>query len=221
MLFITGIQSFASCRDIPFLRNENRVKDLHVVASQMISETPDDDLLFLDETGFNLHITKLFGQSPKVKKATNIVPASQGQNLSVIALISCRGLEAYQVTEGAINVELFCDFLEIFDEEMLINRKIVMDNARWHYNEEAQRMVSERGCEVVFNAPYSPQLNPIEEVFSFAKQRYRCICPLADMRDIMRQYVHEIFNGLFTDNFTAYLAHLREWAEKGINREDF
>ncbi|KAA6395324.1 MAG: hypothetical protein EZS28_009148 [Streblomastix strix] len=96
-----------------------------------------------------------------------------------------------------------------------------MDNARWHYNEEAQRLISERGFEVIFNAPYSPQLNPIEEVFSLAKQRYRCIRPLADTRDIMRQYVHEIFNGLFTDNFTAYLAHMREWAVKGINREVF
>ncbi|KAA6400464.1 MAG: hypothetical protein EZS28_004003 [Streblomastix strix] len=218
--YVTLVQR-CSLSLIPFSRNENRVKDLRVVALQKISETSDDDLLLLDETRFNLRITKLFGWSPKGKKATTLVTASKGQNLSVIAFISCRGLEAYEVTDGAFNGELLCDFLESFDEEILISRKIVMDNARWHYNEEAQRLISERGCEVIFNAPYSPQLNPIEEVFNLAKQRYRCIRPLADTRDIMRQYVHEIFTGLFTNNFTAYLAHMREWAVKGINREDF
>ncbi|KAA6394574.1 MAG: hypothetical protein EZS28_009894 [Streblomastix strix] len=134
-----------------------------------------------------LFISKLFIWAAKGKKASVVVLASKGLNLSVIALISNAGLETYQVRDEAFNGELFCDFLLTFDDEILINKKIVMDNARWHYNIEvylsllifdskilslfqAQSMIAERGCEVIFNALCSPYLIPIEEVFALANK---------------------------------------------------
>ncbi|KAA6364730.1 MAG: hypothetical protein EZS28_039743, partial [Streblomastix strix] len=116
---------------------------------------------------------------------------------------SVNGLEAYQCVDGAFNGERFCQFLDGLDEGLLENKHIIMDNARWHYNQQAQDKIRNAGANVIFNAPYSPQLNPIEEVFGLAKTRYRQLGPLADNRDIIR----------YGDMLTLFLEHksLREF----------
>jgi transposase len=44
-----------------------------------------------------------------------------------------------------------------------------MDNLSAHKGEEVRELVEERGCQVLFLPPYSPDLNPIEEAFSKIK----------------------------------------------------
>ncbi len=46
---------------------------------------------------------------------------------------------------------------------------VVMDNLSAHKGEKVRELVEERGCEVLFPPPYSPDMNPIEEAFSKVK----------------------------------------------------
>ena len=46
---------------------------------------------------------------------------------------------------------------------------VVMDNLSAHKGERVRELVEERGCEVLFLPPYSPDMNPIEEAFSKVK----------------------------------------------------
>ena len=46
---------------------------------------------------------------------------------------------------------------------------MVMDNLSAHKSERVRELIEERGCEVLYLPPYSPNYNPIEEAFSKIK----------------------------------------------------
>jgi transposase len=50
---------------------------------------------------------------------------------------------------------------------------VVLDNLGVHKGEQVRELIEGRGCELLFLAPYSPELNPIEEVFSKVKALLR------------------------------------------------
>ncbi len=50
---------------------------------------------------------------------------------------------------------------------------MVMDNLSVHKGARVRELVEERGCEVLYLPPYSPDLDPIEEAFSKAKNALR------------------------------------------------
>ena len=52
---------------------------------------------------------------------------------------------------------------------------VVMDNLSAHKGERVRKLVEDRGCQLLFVPPYSPDLNPIEEAFSKVKRLVRVI----------------------------------------------
>ncbi|MDR1488503.1 MAG: transposase, partial [Holosporales bacterium] len=69
---------------------------------------------------------------------------------------------------GTMNSELF----EYWMENMLLKniekgRVIVMDNARFHRRKELEKLAKDAGCIVLFLPAYSPDLNPIEQFWSW------------------------------------------------------
>ena len=71
-----------------------------------------NNILFLDEAGFNLHTSTNYGYFPVNKDAVLYQPASRGRNLSLCAIISKNGIKNYQIKEGAFNKEFFVSFLK-------------------------------------------------------------------------------------------------------------
>src|SRR5215207_8561785 len=76
--------------------------------------------------------------------------------------------------EGATNREVF----ETYVEQMLAPtlrpaQVVVMDNLTAHKGERIRELIEQRGCELLYLPPYSPEFNPIEEAFSKIKARTR------------------------------------------------
>ena len=97
----------------------------------------NDELFFLDETGFNLHIgvTRSWsqvGQTPIV-----LVPANKGQNVSALVCISTSGVKTISIKDGAFNCVDFIEFLTDLAHRFqgLLNGEVtlVMDNAKIHH----------------------------------------------------------------------------------------
>ena len=49
----------------------------------------------------------------------------------------------------------------------------MVDNLGAHKSERARELIEERGCQLLYLPPYSPDLNPIEEAFSKIKEALR------------------------------------------------
>lgn len=57
--------------------------------------------------------------------------------------------------------------------ELTPGHTIVMDNAAFHKSDETRQLIQQAGCELLFLPPYSPDLNPIENVWANIKALIR------------------------------------------------
>ncbi|MCL2005369.1 MAG: transposase [Planctomycetaceae bacterium] len=97
------------------------------------------------------------------------VPHGHWKTTTFIASLRCDGLRAPMVVDGAINSELFLAYVEqILVETFQKGDIVVMDNLSLH------KVAIERvGAKVVYLPPYSPDFNPIENVFAKLKSLLR------------------------------------------------
>ena len=136
----------------------------------------DSEVVYIDEAGFNLHLTRRRGRSRIGERATIETVNSRGGNISICAAISpTLGVLQYKIRLGASNSEEFVAFLrETVREKLVLQTRsfhFVMDNVRFHKTEEVKAVFTERTPVHVqqFLPTYSPQLNAIEECWSKVK----------------------------------------------------
>jgi transposase len=160
-------------RLVPQARNEQeQIEARYEYASLFMLEAPDDrrNLIWADETGFNLHIRRKKGRSMIGSRAAVTVPNSKGRNISVATAMSAEGLIYHQIQFGSFTSQLFADWITNLGVALANQGRrdcwVVLDNVRFHHSgivaEAAQRL----GLKLIFLPTYSPMLNPIEYLFS-------------------------------------------------------
>ncbi|KAG0435625.1 Transposable element Tc3 transposase [Dictyocoela muelleri] len=135
----------------------------------------DDRLIFLDETGFNLHLTQKKGYSPKNTKAFSNVINSKGVNVSLLCAITSAGVLAHEIVIGSFKSSDILEFIEskLATLELNDRKYIIEDNASIHKTAEVREALNRKNFILMFLTSYSPQLNPIEEFFSCLKDRVK------------------------------------------------
>ena len=87
--------------------------------------------------------------------------------------MSTEGVLACKIVEGGVNAQTFDTFLSIDLAPNLLGLNprsvIIMDNASIHHVEGITKFLEDLGVLVYFLPPYSPDYNPIEELFSKVK----------------------------------------------------
>jgi transposase len=88
--------------------------------------------------------------------------------------LSEAGVIAPYVLDGAVNAELFAVYFEQVLVPMLLpNDIVIMDNLPAHKVPAVRRAIDAAGAQLLLLPPYSPDLNPIEMVFSQMKAKLR------------------------------------------------
>lgn len=128
-------------------------------------------LVFMDESGFGLDMTPLYGYAPRGERAYGAVPKNRGENTSLIAALSLHeGVTAAMTLTGAVDSLAFDAYLkEVLCPSLRPGQVVVLDNLAVHKRKVVQEAIEAQGCEVLFLPPYSPDLNPIELAFSKIK----------------------------------------------------
>ena len=179
-------------------RNSTRTLDARQVYCQNIQTIPDARLVFLDETGFNLHMSKHYGYSPINAKCYKTVPANRGRNISLMLAINMHGIVGFKIKEGSFDGTGFMSFiteglLPHFNDHQ--NDVLVMDNCRFHHRADVRDLLEEHNIHYMYLPAYSPQLNPIEQYFSHLKAKYSDLKPLSRNKEQVFQRVTSIING--------------------------
>lgn len=154
-----------------------------------------DMLIFLDEVGSDKRETlRKYGYSLRGKPITATKSASRGKRVSTIAIMSTRGLLDCMSTTGTVDSYVFCDFVEKFLLPHLMpfnginpHSVVVLDNCSIHHCETVTRMINQVGALVHFLPPYSPDFNPIENLFSkvkFTMKEYENFAQILDHETI-------------------------------------
>ena len=133
--------------------------------------------VWVDETGIDErdHIRK-YGYAIQGTTPVTRLLFAHGQRVNTIAALSAQGVIAVEIVTGSVNGENFIDFLRDgliphmmpFDDRNP-NSTLMMDNCSVHHVHEVIDLLRQSGVLLLFLRPYSPDLNPAEEAFSYIK----------------------------------------------------
>jgi len=140
-----------------------------------VAEALDADrLVFVDEMGTNTSLAPLYGWSRRGERALANVPRNWGANVTLLASMSAEGMGPCLAVEGSTTREVFEAYLErVLAPSLRPGQVVVMDNLSSHKGSQVRELIEERGCELMYLPPYSPDLNRIEEAFAKLKSLLR------------------------------------------------
>ena len=131
-------------------------------------------MVFLDESGVSTAMARLCGWAPKGERAIGAVPQAGWQTVTLLCAIRLAGPVAPMIFEGALNGEIFLDWTRQFlRRELRRGDVVIMDNLRPHAVAGIADTVAAAGARVQHLPPYSPDFNPIENMWSKVKALLR------------------------------------------------
>ncbi len=129
-----------------------------------------EQLVFVDEMGTHTSLYSLYAWSKRGERAYCSTPRNRGKNTTVLASMSLEGMGQTLAVEGATTAAVFEAYVEeVLAPSLRPGQLVIMDNLSAHKGDRVRELVEERGCELLYLPPYSPDLNPIEEAFSKIK----------------------------------------------------
>ena len=128
--------------------------------------------IFLDESGAKTNMTRLYGRAPIGERCIDRTPHGHWQTMTIVSAIRMDGVmqDATIVVDGAMNHVTFLGYVEQFLVPSLRPGEIVvMDNLASHKVKGVREAIEAAGCDLWYLPPYSPDLNPIEKLWSKVK----------------------------------------------------
>jgi transposase len=133
-------------------------------------------VVFIDETSVSTTITRLYGRAPQGERLVQKILHGNWKTVTSIAALRHDRVTAPFVPEGAMNGEMFKAYVEQFLAPTLKKNDIVfMDNASVHMVEGVEEAIEARGAILFYLPAYSPDFNPIEQLFAKLKSMLRKI----------------------------------------------
>jgi transposase len=131
-------------------------------------------LVFLDETGASTAMDRTHGRAPSGVRVDGPIPHGHWKIVTLTAAVRLDGVGACLAFDGATDSAAFETYLErCLAPTLRPGDVVIMDNLSCHKTAEAARLIAAAGAELRFLPAYSPDLNPIERMFSKLKARLR------------------------------------------------
>ena len=138
----------------------------------------------------------------------------RGKCYSAIGIISTKGVQDVYITDGTVNGDRFFVFVRRDMLPLLMpfdgqspNSIIIMDNASIHHVDQVTELITSVGALVRFLPPYSPDMNPIEEVFAEVKHYLQANGLLFETSMSPTSIMLMAFNSVNVHNCQAYIQH--------------
>jgi transposase len=133
-------------------------------------------LIFIDETWAKTNMTRQRGRAARSERLVDKSPHGHWQTTTLIAALGMEGIRCSTVVDGAVNADVFEAFIEhVLVGELGPGDVVVMDNLSSHKRRRVRTLIEAAGARLAYLPPYSPDLNPIELVFSKIKQLLRSL----------------------------------------------
>ena len=127
-------------------------------------------MIFVDETGSHLGMTRTHSRAPRGQRAVSTVPRTRGANRTLITALTLEGIGPGLLLDEALDRATFDGYItHLLAPTLKPGQIVVVDNLKVHYSDRAQQVIEAAGAELWYLPPYSPDLTPIEESFSKLK----------------------------------------------------
>lgn len=130
--------------------------------------------MFLDETGAATNMVRRYGWGPKGERLVDAAPHGHWRTTTFVAGLRSTGVIAPLVLDGPMTGETFHAYVEqVLAPALAPGDIVVMDNLPAHKVARIRQAIAAVGASVLYLPPYSPDLNPIEQMFAKLKALLR------------------------------------------------
>ncbi|OYT18344.1 MAG: DDE endonuclease [Nitrospira sp. UW-LDO-01] len=144
--------------------------------------------VYIDECGFAPSTVRRYGYAPKGQRVDGLVSGHRRPRTSLIAARMDGQLVEPCLFKGTCDTVVFTAWLQTrLCPRLTAHHLVIMDNATFHTSPETAQLIKATGATLLFLAPYSPDLNPIEQDFAVLKKR-REYQEQATLDDIVKAY---------------------------------
>jgi len=130
--------------------------------------------VFIDETWAKTNMAPLRGWCAKGRRLRAQAPYGHWKTLTFLAALRHDRIDAPCVLDGPINGQSFTAYVEqLLAPTLKPGDIVIMDNLGSHKGAAVRKAIRAVGARLLFLPPYSPDLNPIEQVFAKLKHLMR------------------------------------------------
>ena len=128
-------------------------------------------LVFLDESGVNLNMTRRYGRAVGKTRVYDHVPLNTPRNTTLLSSIRLEDASmVHKEITGALNGATFLEYIRNdLSPTLKPGDIVIMDNLKVHKVNGVRQAIEQKGASVLYLPPYSPDLNPIEMLWSKIK----------------------------------------------------
>lgn len=131
-------------------------------------------LVFLDESGINTNLTRIYGQAAGGNRCADSSPLNTPKNTTILSSIRLNVETVYTTYQGGTTKDKFIDYLKnVLAPTLHEGDIVVMDNMRTHHSKAVREVIDKLKINVIFLPPYSPDFNPVEKMWSKIKSVLR------------------------------------------------
>jgi hypothetical protein len=127
---------------------------------EKIRDIKAENLIFIDESGVNLAMVRLYARALKGQRARGNRPQKRGKNVSMLSAVTLKGVLTFFNVWGATDGVTF----EAFIVRKLVpslwkGACVVLDNCSIHKGKEVEKAIQNAGGKVIYLSPYSPDFS--------------------------------------------------------------
>ena len=131
-------------------------------------------IVYLDESGAQTNLTRRYGRSLRGQRLVDAAPAGHWSSLTMVCAILIDQVVAPMVTDGPMNHLVFQGYVDwLLVPQLKVGDTVVMDNLSSHKSTTVAQSIEATGAKLLYLPPYSPDLNPIEKMWSKVKNYLR------------------------------------------------
>lgn len=133
-----------------------------------VNKIGTENIISIDECHFETNMVPNYGWSPSGQSTIFIKKSGVRTSTSLICAISEQKVVYYEIHNGSIDSHIYLNFLKNLNKRCR-NKTYLMDNARIHHSKIIKKHMEGLTNKILYNVPYSPKTNPIEQSFSKIK----------------------------------------------------
>ena len=151
-------------------------------------------------------MTRLHGRAERGQRVHGCAPHGHWHSTTVIGAMRMDGSTACMTIEGATDTEVFRSYVrEVLCPILRPGDLVVMDNLAPHKSQPTLALIQQAGAEVLFLPAYSPDLNPIEPMWSKVKNTLRSL--EARTREALQEAIKQALAGITAQDALNWFAH--------------
>jgi transposase len=161
--------------------------------------------VFLDETGTATNMARRYGRCPSDQRLVAAVPHGHWRTTTFVAGLKQSGVVAPLLLDGPMTGTALCAYVQQFLAPALApGDVVVLDNLAAHKVDGVRQAIAAVGASILYLPPYSPDLNPIEQLFAKLKALLR---QAARTRDALWSTIGRLLDACPSAECTNYLHH--------------